>query len=93
MVGIPSTEDVVSLRALPHAFYEKKLIGCYLGSADPHRDFPRILDLWRHGRLDLEAMVTTRRPLDEVTRPSATSVRPPACARCSTCAGSTTRPP
>jgi Zn-dependent alcohol dehydrogenase len=66
MVGIPSTEDVVSLRALPHAFYEKKLIGCYLGSADPHRDFPRILDLWRHGRLDLEAMVTTRRPLDEV---------------------------
>jgi Zn-dependent alcohol dehydrogenase len=66
MVGIPSTEDVVSVRALPHAFYEKKLVGCFLGSADPHRDFPRILDLWRSGRLDLDAMVTARRPLEEI---------------------------
>jgi S-(hydroxymethyl)glutathione dehydrogenase / alcohol dehydrogenase len=66
MVGIPSTEDVLSVRALVHAFYEKKLVGCYLGSSNPVRDFPRILDLWRAGRLDLESMVTARRPLDEI---------------------------
>ncbi|MEO6510060.1 MAG: alcohol dehydrogenase, partial [Nocardioides sp.] len=42
------------------------LIGCFLGSADPHRDFPRIFDLWRAGRLDLEGMVTARRPLEEI---------------------------
>lgn len=66
MVGIPSTEDTVSFRALPHAFYEKKLIGCFLGTADPHRDFPLVLDLWRAGRIDLESMVTARRPLEEV---------------------------
>jgi S-(hydroxymethyl)glutathione dehydrogenase/alcohol dehydrogenase len=66
MVGLPSTSDTVTVRGLIHAFYEKKLIGCYLGSANPHRDFPRILDLWRAGRLDLAGMVTTRRPLDDV---------------------------
>jgi S-(hydroxymethyl)glutathione dehydrogenase / alcohol dehydrogenase len=66
MVGIPSTDDTVSVRALVHASYEKKLVGCYLGSADPHRDFPRILDLWAAGRIDLEAMVPNRRPLTEV---------------------------
>ncbi|MEV0720301.1 Zn-dependent alcohol dehydrogenase [Asanoa sp. NPDC050611] len=66
MVGIPSTSDTVSVRALVHAFYEKKLVGCYLGSANPHRDFPRILDLWRAGRLDLAGMVTAKRPLAEV---------------------------
>jgi len=66
MVGMPSTEDTVRVRALAHAFYEKKLVGCYLGSANPHRDFPRILDLWRAGRLDLTGMVTGKRPLDEV---------------------------
>ena len=66
MVGIPSTEDVVNVRALLHAFYEKKLIGCYLGSADPQVDFPRILDLWRAGRLDLASMVTRVRPLAEI---------------------------
>jgi Zn-dependent alcohol dehydrogenase len=66
MVGIPSTDDVLSVRALVHAFYEKKLVGCYLGSSHPHRDFPRILDLWRAGRLDLGALVTARRPLEEI---------------------------
>lgn len=66
MVGIPSTEDTVTVRALVHAFYEKKLVGCYLGSANPYRDFPRILELWRAGRIDLESMVTNRRPLDEI---------------------------
>jgi Zn-dependent alcohol dehydrogenase len=57
---------VLSVRALVHASYEKKLLGCYLGSANPHRDFPRILDLWRTGRLDLASMVSARRPLEEV---------------------------
>jgi Zn-dependent alcohol dehydrogenase len=66
MVGIPSTKDTVSVRALAHAFYEKKLLGCYLGSSHAHRDFPRILELARAGRLDLPGMVTTRRPLAEV---------------------------
>jgi S-(hydroxymethyl)glutathione dehydrogenase / alcohol dehydrogenase len=66
MVGIPSTSDTVTVKALVHAFYEKKLVGCYLGSSNPHRDFPRILDLWRAGRLDLAGMVTARRPLDEI---------------------------
>ncbi|GAA4455900.1 Zn-dependent alcohol dehydrogenase [Phytohabitans houttuyneae] len=66
MVGMPSTEDTVRVRALVHAFYEKKLVGCLLGSANAHRDLPRILDLWRAGRLDLAGMVTARRPLDEI---------------------------
>lgn len=66
MVGIPSTQDTVHVRALVHTFYEKKLIGCYLGSANPHRDFPRILALWRAGRIDLDSLVTARRPLDEI---------------------------
>jgi S-(hydroxymethyl)glutathione dehydrogenase/alcohol dehydrogenase len=66
MVGIPSTSDSVNVRALVHAFYEKKLVGCYLGSANPHHDFPRILDLWRAGRLDLAGMVTAKRPLADI---------------------------
>jgi S-(hydroxymethyl)glutathione dehydrogenase / alcohol dehydrogenase len=66
MVGIPSTEDTVALRGLVHTIYEKKLIGCYLGSTNPHRDLPRIIELWRAGRLDLAGMVTAVRPLDEI---------------------------
>jgi S-(hydroxymethyl)glutathione dehydrogenase/alcohol dehydrogenase len=52
--------------AMMFALSEKVLRGCAYGSNNPHRDIPRYLDLWRAGRLDLESMVTARRPLDEV---------------------------
>jgi Zn-dependent alcohol dehydrogenase len=45
---------------------ERKLIGCTLGSCYGRRDIPRFIDLWRTGRLDLEGMITARRPLTEV---------------------------
>ena len=45
---------------------ERKLVGCFLGSSNSRRDIPRLLALWRAGRLDLEGMITSRRPLAEV---------------------------
>lgn len=45
---------------------EKVLRGCLLGSSNTHREVPRLLALWRAGRLDLEGMVTRRRPLAEI---------------------------
>ena len=45
---------------------EKKLLGCTLGSCNSLREIPRLLDLWRAGRLDLEALITARRPLAEI---------------------------
>ena len=36
------------------------------GSADARRDYPRLLDLWRAGRLDLEGMISHRLRLDDV---------------------------
>jgi Zn-dependent alcohol dehydrogenase len=45
---------------------EKKLLGCTLGSCNSLREIPRLIALWRAGRLDLEALVTSRRPLAEI---------------------------
>jgi len=45
---------------------EKVLRGCLLGSSNTHREVPRLLALWRAGRLDLESMITARRPLAEI---------------------------
>ena len=45
---------------------EKKLIGSLLGSCNGHRDVPRFLALWRKGALDLESMITSRRPIEDV---------------------------
>jgi len=66
MVGVPRIEDTVSFSALFFALGEKKLKGCFLGSSDPRREFPRLVSLWRAGRLDLDGMITARRPLEEI---------------------------
>jgi len=66
MVGVPRIDQFLNVHAILFAMAEKKLQGCFLGSSNPHREFPRLLDLWRAGKLDLEAMVTARRPLEEI---------------------------
>jgi Zn-dependent alcohol dehydrogenase len=45
---------------------EKKMLGSLLGGANASLEIPRLLALWRAGRLDLEAMVTAVRPLAEI---------------------------
>jgi S-(hydroxymethyl)glutathione dehydrogenase/alcohol dehydrogenase len=45
---------------------EKKLIGSLLGSCNGHYDVPRFLALWRKGALDLESMISHRRPIADV---------------------------
>jgi len=67
MVGAPAGLDGVTIA--PAALFlaqEKKLSGCLLGSCHGHRDVPRLLELWRRGALDLEGMITSRRPLAEI---------------------------
>lgn len=66
MVGIPSLTERIDLPGLMMAASEKKLMGCFLGSCHPARDVPFLLGQWRAGRLDLEGMVTARRPLDQL---------------------------
>ena len=45
---------------------ERKIMGCFLGSCNSAREIPRLIALWRAGRLDLEGMITARRPLEEI---------------------------
>jgi Zn-dependent alcohol dehydrogenase len=66
-VGVPKMTDTYSVSpALFFAMGEKKLTGCFLGSSNPQREFPRLLGLWQAGLLDLEGLVTARRPLDGI---------------------------
>ena len=67
MVGAPPIDHSITINAaVLFGISEKKLLGCFLGSSNSLREVPRLLDLWRAGSLDLEAMITSRRPLDEV---------------------------
>lgn len=45
---------------------EKTLKGSFYGSARFHLDMPRILELYREGKLDLDGLVSRRYPLDQI---------------------------
>ena len=62
----PIDDPVVIAPAALFVLSEKKLLGCALGSSNSVRDIPRLLALWQGGRLDLEGLVTARRPLAEI---------------------------
>jgi Zn-dependent alcohol dehydrogenase len=66
-VGAPPVAEKIEIA--PAALFtvsEKKLLGCVLGSSNSLREIPRLLSLWRAGRLDLESLITARRPLAEI---------------------------
>ncbi len=66
-VGAPPLDEAVDLG--PAAIFVitgKRLISSVLGGSNSPREIPRLVDLWRAGRLDLEALVTARRPLEEI---------------------------
>jgi S-(hydroxymethyl)glutathione dehydrogenase/alcohol dehydrogenase len=66
-VGAPPIDDAITI-AMPALFVvsEKKLLGCALGSSNSLREIPRLIALWQAGRLDLESLITARRPLGEI---------------------------
>lgn len=66
-VGAPPLDEAIQITpAVVFVASEKTLKGCLLGSANSHREIPRLLSLWHAGRLDLEGLVTATRPLAEI---------------------------
>lgn len=58
VVGVAAQKDTTSVRTASLTFEEKTLTGSYFGSARPRHDFPRLLSLYRVGRLKLDELIT-----------------------------------
>jgi S-(hydroxymethyl)glutathione dehydrogenase/alcohol dehydrogenase len=68
IVGAGSLFDNVSFPALMLFAEAKTIRGCMYGSVNPRVDFPRLLDLYRHKRLDLDKMVSQTYGIDDVSQ-------------------------
>ena len=55
--------------------YEKQLIGCLFGHANPRADIPKLLSLYRDGSLMLDELVTRTYTLDQITTATRTCGR------------------
>ncbi|MBN7796936.1 zinc-binding dehydrogenase [Parahaliea mediterranea] len=65
IVGVGSLSDSISLNALMLSTSAKTLKGCFYGDANPKADFPRLLNLYRAGKLNLDEMVNKTIALEE----------------------------
>jgi S-(hydroxymethyl)glutathione dehydrogenase/alcohol dehydrogenase len=68
VIGIGSRKEFVSLSVFWIPITEKKLVGCWYGGADVHRDAPRLLELYRRGKLKLDELLTRTYPLDDINQ-------------------------
>ena len=61
---ITQTESSVNLFEL--AMWNKEIKGTIFGSLNPRVDIPKLLALYRDGRLKLDELITNRYPLDDI---------------------------
>lgn len=57
-VGVPSPELDLTVNAFAFPSQEKTLTGSWLGGSYPPRDIPRLIELWRSGRLQLSPLLS-----------------------------------
>ena len=65
-VGMPTAGTTVEFDAYQLFSTEKRLLGCYYGSGQVRRDFPRLVALAEAGLLNLAGAVSRRIALDDV---------------------------
>ena len=65
VVGVAKQGDTSTVRTSTLTFEEKTLTGSYFGSARPREDFPRLMSLYKAGKLKLDELITRRYRVDE----------------------------
>jgi S-(hydroxymethyl)glutathione dehydrogenase/alcohol dehydrogenase len=65
VVGVAPLKDMTTIRTASLTFDEKTLTGSYFGSARPRQDFPRLISLYRSGRLMLDQLITKTYSIEE----------------------------
>jgi S-(hydroxymethyl)glutathione dehydrogenase/alcohol dehydrogenase len=75
LVGMPPSGSTSRIDPGQVAHDGQRILGSKLGSAQPQIDIPRLLGLYRSGRLKLDELVSKRYPLGEINDAIASSAR------------------
>lgn len=66
LVGMPAAGVMASFDPGTFAAYGQRVLGSKMGSARIETDVPKIIDLYRQGRLKLDELITGRYPLADI---------------------------
>lgn len=68
-IGLAPAHRDITIKALSLVGLEKTLRGSYMGSARPRFDIPRLVHLWRAGKLPVDQLITRRGiPLEDLNQ-------------------------
>jgi alcohol dehydrogenase len=65
-IGLPHPDQQLSIQAVSLVAQEKCIRGCYMGSAVPRRDVPRMIELFQSGQLPVDSLLSPSIKLDDV---------------------------
>jgi S-(hydroxymethyl)glutathione dehydrogenase/alcohol dehydrogenase len=65
LVGVGALDDQFVLNPFALPIFGKSILGSMYGGCNPNRDFPRLLDFYREGKLDLDGMITNTYTIDQ----------------------------
>jgi S-(hydroxymethyl)glutathione dehydrogenase/alcohol dehydrogenase len=66
LVGLPAPGATVSFQINQFVRGEQRIIGSFMGSTRVRVSVPRLIDLYQHGRLKLDELITGRYPLERI---------------------------
>jgi len=66
IVGMPAPGATASFQVNPFVRGEQRIIGSFMGSTRVGLSVPRLIDLYQHGRLKLDELITARYPLERI---------------------------
>ena len=66
VIGVGSPKETVALNVFGLPYFERRIVGCWYGSANVHVDVPKLLGLYQAGKLKLDELVGRTYALAEV---------------------------
>jgi S-(hydroxymethyl)glutathione dehydrogenase/alcohol dehydrogenase len=68
VMGMHALKEDVPISAGVLIAQNKRLLGCFAGSSRPLVDLPKLLELYRAGRLPVDKLITHRYPLNQIAQ-------------------------
>lgn len=65
IIGVEAPDATYQLPIQHLAYVDRGIMGCRYGGTRPHRDIPKLVDLYLDGRLKLDELVTQQYKLDD----------------------------
>lgn len=68
IMGLHAVRGQVPISPAALVLQNKRLLGSFIGSMNPRLDLPRLVQLYRAGKLELDKLITKRYALDDLPR-------------------------